>query len=225
MANTPSMRPFSFNISFSSTVQSSRPIGIPFPAQHQILIALQRQLERSGFNFAQARHPSLCQAQGWDCAEKVELHTLFRMLDREFRARPVAPEGKMTSGASRRLRKSIVGIRHAAVHRRPQRRRQLLQKFDAAVEFMTHWLGDQDTSLAIRRCRNRWSSLLDGYDESCHRLKLNLAARMDQCLNGDQECLKKQRRLQEAARRVAQQTVRQLIAQVEDVLHDNLSCL
>ncbi|KAF7588284.1 hypothetical protein BBP40_005938 [Aspergillus hancockii] len=180
------------SISSSSAIQSSRPIGIPFPAQHRILLTLQRQLERSGFNFAQTWHPSLCQAQGWDCAEKMELHTLFRMLDHEFSPRKARWPQMLLDGCKKVL---------------------------SVSDTLPPTGGGNDI---VSLCKSltrlwsfRWSSLLDGYDQSCHQLKLNLAACMDQCLDRDQGYLRKQRRLQEAARRVAQQTVHQLIVQVE----------
>ncbi|KAL3254173.1 hypothetical protein ABHI18_009108, partial [Aspergillus niger] len=59
------------------------PTSLPFPAQHRILRVLQQRLERSAFESIQKWHPQLGQANGWKCAENVELHMAFRALDRK----------------------------------------------------------------------------------------------------------------------------------------------
>ncbi|KAL3254956.1 hypothetical protein ABHI18_008597, partial [Aspergillus niger] len=59
------------------------PMSLPFPAQHRILRVLQQRLERSAFESIQKWHPQLGQANGWKCAENVELHMAFRALDRK----------------------------------------------------------------------------------------------------------------------------------------------
>ncbi|GAA93156.1 hypothetical protein AKAW_11268 [Aspergillus luchuensis IFO 4308] len=113
------------------------PTSLPFPAQYRILRALQQRLERSAFESIQKWHPQLAQANGWDCAEKVELYMAFRALDRKCRSHSISGSTRIPKKAVSRLRADVVGIRHAAVHRQLQDHRRLLQQLHSAREFAT----------------------------------------------------------------------------------------
>ncbi|KAE8155646.1 hypothetical protein BDV40DRAFT_283208 [Aspergillus tamarii] len=174
-------------IFLDTAARSLRLKEIPFPAQHQILVALQRQLEHSGFRFVRTWHPKLCRVQGWDCAERVELHILVRCLSEEFRTGLAVSGRNSAPDAFQPLRKKVVGIRHAAVHRRPQRRRDLFGKFAVAAEFTADWLGDRASSCQIQLYRFRLESLVDDFHASRRRLQVNVAARIGQYHAGDPE--------------------------------------
>ncbi|KAH1969922.1 hypothetical protein KXV98_007020, partial [Aspergillus fumigatus] len=75
--------------------------------------------------------PQLSQSKGWDCAERVELHTAFRAL--ELASTHSSSEHYSFS----RLRAYIMGVRRAAVHRQPQGHCRLLQQLRSAHEFAT----------------------------------------------------------------------------------------
>jgi hypothetical protein len=126
-----------------------RSVGLPFPAQHRILVVLQRRLERSVFDFIWTTHPQLSQTKDWDCAEKVELHMAFWALERKLRAHPTSKLQSRTKDGLSRLHADIMGVRHAAVHRQPQGHCRLQQQLRLAHEFATVWLGDQDCGREI----------------------------------------------------------------------------
>ncbi|KAB8212910.1 hypothetical protein BDV33DRAFT_185897 [Aspergillus novoparasiticus] len=198
---------------------------IPFPAQLHILVALQRQLEHSGFIFVRNWHPKLCRMQGWDCAERVELHILVRCLNEEFRTVLAVSGRNSAPDAFHPLCKELVGIRHAAVHRRPQQRRDLFRKFAVAAEFTADWLGDRASSRQIQLCRFRLESLVDGFHASRCRLQVHVAARIGQYHARDPDRQAQQQRLREAARRINQQYTHHFVAQVEQVLSESFRCL
>lgn len=192
------------------------PAGIPFQAQYRILTALQLRLERCGFEFAQTWLPRVCQLKGWDCPEKVELHSLIRILEYEFRENPTSAFQQAPVDALPRMRKDVVGIRHAAVHRRPQARRHLLQKLDSAIDF-AEWLGDRDCGLEIHRCRVLLCSLLDDMAERSRLLTSRFIAHRSR---SSPQPKKKQQLLLEAVRRLTQQNACQFIQHVERILRD-----
>ncbi|KAL2801502.1 hypothetical protein BJX63DRAFT_443116 [Aspergillus granulosus] len=188
--------------------------SLPFPAQHRILLLLQRRLERSTFEFIRKRLPQLSQSKGWDCAEKLELHMAFRELEQEFRACPTADWVSRPKGGFGRLRADIISIRHAAVHRQPQSQRRLRQQLTSASEYATVWLGDRQCGLEIRQCQALVNDIFDDWRERCCRLRSISMARMD--YDGGR-CSKNT--LLEATRRLTDKIDHDCIEQVDRVLH------
>lgn len=50
-------------------------IHLPFVSQHEIVVHLQKYLERVCFIYGQAKMPGVLQKQGWRCAEAIQLST------------------------------------------------------------------------------------------------------------------------------------------------------
>lgn len=192
------------------------PADIPFQAQYRILTDLQLRLERCGFKFAQTWLPRVCQLKRWDCPEKVELHSLVRILEYESRENFTSAFQQAPVDALPRMRRDIVGIRHAAVHRQPQARRHLLQKLDSAINF-AEWLGDWNCGLEIQRCRVLLRSLLDDMDE---RSRLLTSRFITHRSRSSQQQKKKQQLLLEAVRRITHQNACEFIQHVERILRD-----
>jgi hypothetical protein len=197
-------------------------VGLPFPAQHRILVVLQRRLERSVFEFIRTWHPQLCQSKGWDCAERVELHTAFRALEREFSAHSSSEHFSFS-----RLRADIMGVRHAAVHRQPQGHCRLLQQLRSAHEFATVWLSDQHCGREIQQCQGRVDLLFEEWKGRSRRVTENLIARMDYYNGICKRPMRNRYRylLREAARRLSDKIDHDCIKQVDDMLHASFSAL
>jgi hypothetical protein len=195
-------------------------VGLPFPAQHRILVVLQRRLERSVFDFIRTTHPQLSQTKEWDCAEKVELHTAFRALERKLRAHPTSKLQSRTKDGLSRLRADIMGVRHAAVHRQPQGHCRLQQQLRSAHEFATVWLGDQDCGREIQQCQGRVDLLFDEWKGRSRRVAENLIARMDYYNGVYKRPMRNRYRylLREAARRLSDKINHDCIRQVDDML-------
>ncbi|KAI2862865.1 hypothetical protein CBS63078_11319 [Aspergillus niger] len=192
------------------------PTSLPFPAQHRILRVLQQRLERSAFDSIQKWHPQLGQANGWDCAEKVELHMAFRALDRKRRSHSISGSTRIPRKAVNRLRTDVVGIRHAAVHRQLQDHRRLLQQLHSAREFATVWLGDPQCGREIEQCHVRINRLFSAWKARTHRLQGNLAARMGR--NSMPEHQRHQILLREAMRRLWERINRDCVGQADYIL-------
>ena len=135
-------------------ISSTQPplTSLPFPAQHRVLQVLQQRLERSAFESIQKWQPQLGQSNGWDCAEKVELHMAFRALERKSRTHSASQASIIPKKGLNRLRADIEGIRHAAVHRQLHDHRRLLHQIRSAREFATVWLGDPQCGMEIEQC-------------------------------------------------------------------------
>ncbi|GIJ92763.1 hypothetical protein Asppvi_002041 [Aspergillus pseudoviridinutans] len=196
--------------------------GLPFPAQHRILVVLQRRLERSVFEFIRTWHPRLSKSKRWDCAEKVELHTAFRALERKLWALPNSEHReRRTNNGFSRLRPDIMGIRHAAVHRQPHAHGRLLQQLRSAHEFATVWLNDQQCGREIQQCQGRVGLLFEEWNGRTRRVTENLIARMDYHNGAHKGPIRNRYRylLCEAARRLLDKINLDCIKQVDDMLH------
>ncbi|GFF60973.1 hypothetical protein IFM51744_10545 [Aspergillus udagawae] len=205
-----------------------RSVGLPFPAQHRILVVLQRRLERSVFRFIRTTHPQLSQTKEWDCAERVELHTAFRALERKFRAHSTwNPQSRRTKDGLGRLRADIMGVRHAAVHRQPQDHCRLLQQLRSAHEFATVWLGDQQCGWEIQQCQGRLDFLFDEWKGRSRRVTENLTARMgyNNGLCRGPVRNRHQYLLREAARRLSKRINQECIERVDVMLQASFSPL
>ncbi|KAI3056206.1 hypothetical protein CBS147353_11224 [Aspergillus niger] len=192
------------------------PTSLPFPAQHRILRVLQQRLERSAFESIQKWHPELGQANGWNCAENVELHMAFRALDRKRRTHSTSGLLKIPKKGVNRLRVDIEGIRHAAVHRQLQDHRRLLQQFHSAREFATVWLHDPQSAGEIEQCQVRINRLFSRWMARTHHLQGNLALRMGS--NRIPEDRRYQFLLREATRRLLEKINHDCIEQVDYIL-------
>ncbi|KAI2987291.1 unnamed protein product [Aspergillus niger] len=200
------------------TKASSHPLptSLPFPAQHRILRVLQQRLERSAFESIQKWHPQLGQANGWDCAENVELHMAFRALDRKRRTHSTSGLLKIPKKGVNRLRVDIEGIRHAAVHRRLQDHCCLLQQLHSARDFATVWLGDPQCGREIEQYQVRINCLFSRWMARTHHLQGNLAVRMGR--NRIPEDRRYQFLLREATRRLLEKTNDDCVEQVDYIL-------
>ncbi|RDH26256.1 hypothetical protein BDQ94DRAFT_164631 [Aspergillus welwitschiae] len=197
--------------------------SLPFPAQHRVLRVLQQRLERSAFESIQKWHPQLGQSNGWDCAEKVELHMAFRALDRKRRTQPTSGSSEFPKKAVNQLRADIEGIRHAAVHRQLQDHRRLLHQLHSAREFATVWLGDPQCGMEIEQCQMRINRLFSGWKARTRRLQGNLAARMG--CNRMPEDRRHQLLLLEATRRLLERTNHDCVGQVDYILQASFPSL
>lgn len=201
--------------------------ALPFQAQHRVLAAVQRRLERCVFDFARRRYPDLCQSKDWDCAEKVELHTAFRALEQGDHGRLVGNTAISPKEALGRLRANVVGIRHAAVHRERQSHRQLLKKLDTAHRFATVWLGDRQCGTELQRCRLQVDALYSQWKKRSGCIAANLDARIGLLSNSGRAPLsdRYRRLLVGAARRLAQRNLDDCVAQVDRIIRITFSAI
>lgn len=201
--------------------------ALPFQAQHRVLAAVQRRLERCVFEFARRWYPDLCQSQDWDCAEKVELHTAFRALEQDDGGRLAGNTTTSSKEALGRLRAHVVGIRHAAVHRERQSHRQLLKKLDTAHRFATVWLSDRQCGTELQRCRLQVDALFNQWKKRSRCIAANLDARIGPLSESDRAPLsdRSHRLLLEAARRLAQRNLDDCIAQVDRIIRITFSAI
>ncbi|OJZ79854.1 hypothetical protein ASPFODRAFT_54407 [Aspergillus luchuensis CBS 106.47] len=197
--------------------------SLPFPAQHRVLQVLQQRLERSAFESIQKWHPQLGQSNGWDCAEKVELHMAFRALDRKRRTHPTSQASIIPKKGLNRLRADIEGIRHAAVHRQLHDHRRLLHQLRSAREFATVWLDDPQCGREIEQCHVRINRLFSAWKARTRRLQGNLAARMG--CNRMPEDQHHHFLLLEATRRLLEKTNHDCVGQVDYILQASFPSL
>ncbi|KAJ8225836.1 hypothetical protein LV156_009053 [Aspergillus fumigatus] len=205
-----------------------RSVGLPFPAQHRILVVLQRRLECSVFEFIRTTHPQLSQMKEWDCAERVELNTAFRALERKFRDHvTLDPQSRHTNDGLSRLRADIMGVRHAAVHRQPQDHCRLLRQLRSAHEFATVWLGDQQCGREIQQCQGRLDLLFEEWERRSRRVTENLTERMEYYNDLYRGPMRNRHQylLREAARRLSNKINHDCIEQVDVMLQASFSPL
>ncbi|CAG7565976.1 unnamed protein product [Fusarium equiseti] len=126
---------------------SAPPVYLPFPTEHMLMEKLQRTLELSCYQFGLRALPNVMQKQGWDCPESVELSEWVKLVGRE---KEVVWEG--SGKPTENLLQSIVGIRHAAVHRL-RTSSTGLEQFLADAERLAVVLGDDTFTQAISQLR------------------------------------------------------------------------
>lgn len=191
-------------------------MDIPFQAQHYILETVQRRLERCGFEFAQRWLPKECDSIHWKHPEPMELQKILQFLDKHWAT--VRSNGfYWDSTALLTWRRSITGIRHAAVHRICQDRVSLGQKLDAAVVF-AQYLGDEECEQEIRYFRSILDLLLASMDNHSRELKCKVKTQFRLGRIRPQKWKTRRSLLPEAIKRVVEQNERDFSLRIEEYL-------
>lgn len=134
-------------------------LQIPYGAQHEVLLGLQRLLEDACFRFAQARHKNILKAQFWDCPEAIELNQFFKKLGTSSTQLGQGETMELSSASLTELVSSVSDIRHAAVHRL----RLSTQDFEKAFndsERLLILFGDKDTLAVVTNMHKKINDLL-----------------------------------------------------------------
>lgn len=106
-----------------SQAHSAFPLRLPFSTGHRLVREVQEILERACFKYSEESIPGICASRGWTCAEQVELNLWVHNARKYTALLPDALSSALASananaqGSS--LYRSLVDIRHTAVHRLP----------------------------------------------------------------------------------------------------------
>ena len=149
------------------------PVYLPFTTQHKLLIKVQETLERACYGFGQSKMPETLEAEGWDCAELVELNIWARSLKAhraKFSPEEVASVGKPFHD----LLDSISHLRHTAVHRLRVTAARV-EQFMVDAESLCRLLQDEASGASIAQYRRKVQMTLDDMKRNKDLLEARLA--------------------------------------------------
>nr|POE72451.1 hypothetical protein CFP56_12324 [Quercus suber] len=158
----------------SRAAPSLYPVYLPLRSQHRLLNLAQKTLEQACYEFGTTVLTSVLQANGWDCAEAVELNIWARSL-REHKDKFVEDELVDTAKSFEDLLDSIAQLRHTAVHRlRVSATR--LEQFMYDGESLCKLLHDAPSTTTMTRLRRTTSLAVDDLKRSKDLLETRIAA-------------------------------------------------
>ena len=139
--------------------RSIYPVYLPLKGQCKLLAEIQHMLELACFEFGSSALGNVMHAQGWECAEAVELNIwtgVFRKHEPTFPAEEVYGAGKPLPD----LLTSVANLRHTAVHRLKTTASSVEQLVVDAESF-ARLLSDHETAAIITRLRRRVQAVRD----------------------------------------------------------------
>ncbi|OAQ58079.1 hypothetical protein VFPPC_11393 [Pochonia chlamydosporia 170] len=148
-------------------------IRLPFEAQHELMVHLQRVMEQVCFDFAKQALPDLLGKRRWACAMAVELHLWKDVLLQQRESLPAGYE--LSTASLEPLLQTMAFIRHVAVVRIDISATQLQKCMEEAVE-LTEALGQMRFLSALRSLQKQINSEILGLrkEEELQRHLLDL---------------------------------------------------
>ena len=126
---------------------------LPYPAQHTLLVGIQRELEMACFQFAGGYMPSILAKHGWNCPEAAELDQLAKELGKRHKELPGATANPSTLSTPK-IWKDVEDIRHIAVHREELNAKDVVAKLLCAERLLV-LLADEERLASMRSLRKR----------------------------------------------------------------------
>ncbi|KAK2044573.1 ubiquinol-cytochrome-c reductase cytochrome c1 [Colletotrichum somersetense] len=152
---------------------------LPYKAQHTLLVRTQGILENACFKYAVHNMPQVLQSRQWDVSECGELHVWVRILKNETEARLKDEAIPQPHPSWNSFFRSIINLRHSAVHREQLTSSDLESYFRDAHNF-TRMLRDEEGAETLARFREETGECLETFEFGKKNISRSFQERMDE---------------------------------------------
>ncbi|GJC94284.1 ubiquinol-cytochrome-c reductase cytochrome c1 [Colletotrichum higginsianum] len=163
---------------FVSSHLQTGPTFLSYEAQHILLTRTQEVLEKACFIYATRHMPQVLQARHWDVPECGELHIWARLLKTEAKTRFNNKDLPYPYLNWDSFFKSIVHLRHKAVHRK-QLKGSDVELYLRDAEALTRLLCDDEGAATLARYREQTRRSLEQFEFCKKKLSTRFQAKMD----------------------------------------------
>ncbi|CCF40982.1 ubiquinol-cytochrome-c reductase cytochrome c1 [Colletotrichum higginsianum] len=163
---------------FVSSHLQTGPTFLSYEAQHVLLTRTQEVLEKACFIYATRHMPQVLQARHWDVPECGELHIWARLLKTEAKTRFNNKDLPYPYLNWDSFFKSIVHLRHKAVHRK-QLKGSDVELYLRDAEALTRLLCDDEGAATLARYREQTRRSLEQFEFCKKKLSTRFQAKMD----------------------------------------------